>query len=138
MEKEKHDMVVIDAADGIMGRIASYAAKQALLGKKVEIVNCDDSMISGRKNTVIATYHSKLSKGGTAQKGPFIARTAEGIFKRAVRGMLPWSKARGREVFKRVRCYAGVPAELESAEKINFKAEFKNPYITIKDLLKFI
>ena len=137
-KEEQIERIVIDSAGGIMGRIASYAAKQALLGRKVEIVNCEDSIISGKKNAVLATYHSKLSRGGTAQKGPFISRTAEGIFKRAVRGMLPWSRSRGREAFKRVRCHAKIPGELESAEKLNFKVEFNKPYITVRELLRLI
>jgi len=136
MEKEEH--IVIDANDGIMGRIASYAAKQALLGKKISIVNCEKVLISGRKNVLISTYREKLSKGGTAQKGPFIPRTAEGMFKRAVRGMLPWSKARGREALKRVMCYVGVPKDLENAKKINFNADFTSPCLMLKDLLKYI
>lgn len=135
---EAKDKLVIDADEGLMGRIASFAAKQALLGKTISIVNCEKSIISGRKNTVVNTYKAKLAKGGTAQKGPYIKRTSEGIFKRAVRGMLPWSKTRGREAFKRVKCYEGVPSEFEKAEKIGFKKEFYNPFITLKDLLKLI
>jgi large subunit ribosomal protein L13 len=135
---EKEEKIVIDAADGIMGRIATYAAKQALLGKKVDIVNCSKSIISGKKNVLIETYHAKIARGGTAQKGPFIARTPEGIFKRSVRGMLPWSKARGREAFKRVKCYEAIPDNLVSAEKLSFKEEFYKPHITINELLKYI
>jgi large subunit ribosomal protein L13 len=135
---DKSERIIIDATDGIMGRIASYAAKQALLGKKVMIVNCSETMISGRKHAVVAVYHAKISRGGTAQKGPYIARTAEGIFKRSIRGMLPWSRTRGREAFKRVMCYSKVPAELASAEKINFKEDFSKPFILMKDLLRLI
>ena len=72
---EKEEKIVIDASDGIMGRIASYAAKQILLGKNVYIVNCEETLISGKKNAVINTYKAKLAKGGTAQKGPYIPRT---------------------------------------------------------------
>lgn len=137
-EKENTGKVVIDAANGIMGRIASYAAKQALLGKNVEIVNCNDTMISGKPHAVVASYAAKIARGGTAQKGPYIGRTPEGIFKRAVRGMLPWSKTRGREAFKRVKCYADVPASLESEKKLSFKEDFNKPYITMKEMLKLI
>lgn len=135
---EKEDKIVIDANDGLMGRIASFAAKQALLGKKISIVNCENVKISGKKNAVVNTYHAKIAKGGTAQKGPYIPRTAEGLFRRAVRGMLPWSKARGREALKRVKCYEGIPAEFEKAEKISFRAEFYKPFITLKELVKLI
>jgi large subunit ribosomal protein L13 len=135
---EKIETIIIDANDGLMGRIASFAAKQALLGKHVFIVNCENAMISGKKNVVVQTYLEKLARGGTAQKGPYIKRTTDGIFRRAVRGMLPWSKSRGREAFKRIKCYSGVPSELQSSEKINFKKPFYTPYITLKELLKLI
>ena len=137
-KEEKRDHVVIDAKDGIMGRIASYAAKQVLLGKKVDIVNCEETMISGKKNVLVSTYHAKIARGGTAQKGPFIKRTSEGIFKRAVRGMLPWSRSRGREAFRRVKCYSDVPAELMNSEKVSFKTSFYKPYVVLKDLVKLI
>jgi large subunit ribosomal protein L13 len=130
------DKIVIDSTDGIMGRIASYAAKQALLGKTIDIVNCEKVLISGKKNAVIATYKAKSARGGTAQKGPYISRTVEGIFRRTVRGMLPWSKARGREAFKRVRCHVGVPQEFQNSKKINFNAEFNKPFVVLKDLLR--
>jgi len=135
---EKEDKIVIDATDGIMGRISAYAAKQTLLGKTVDIVNCGQVMISGKKNVLINTYKAKLARGGTAQKGPYIERSVEGIFKRAVRGMLPWSKARGREAFKRIKCHEGMPKEFENAKMINFKEDFTKPFITLKELIKYV
>ena len=41
--------------------------------------------------------------------------------RRAVRGMIGWKGSRGREAFKNVRCYEGVPQDYESAEKMTFK-----------------
>jgi len=132
------DNVVIDANDGIMGRIAAFVAKQALLGKQVSIVNCENVMISGKRKVLVETYKEKIAKGGTAQKGPYISRTPEGIFKRAIRGMLPWSKSRGREAFRRIKCYVGIPKEFENSEKISFKQEFTTPFVLLKDLVKLI
>ena len=132
------DKIVIDANDGIMGRIAAFVAKQALLGKQVSIVNCENVMISGKRQVLVETYKAKIAKGGTAQKGPYISKTVEGIFKRAIRGMLPWSKARGREAFRRIKCYIGIPKEFENSEKISFKQEFTNPFVLLKDLVKLI
>lgn len=131
------EQIIIDANGGIMGRIATFAAKQLLLGKKIAVVNCENALISGKKYAVVNTYKQKLSRGGTAQKGPYISRTPAGIFRRAVRGMLPWDTARGKEAFKRLRCYAGIPNDL-NGEKLSFKEEFYKPHITIKELLKLV
>jgi len=135
---EKIDQVVIDANDGIMGRISAFAAKQSLLGKQVSIVNSENVMISGKRKVLIETYKAKIARGGTAQKGPYISRTVEGIFKRSIRGMLPWSKSRGREAFRRIKCYTGIPKEFENAEKVSFKQEFTTPFVLLKDLVKLI
>ena len=38
-------ILVIDGEDGVLGRIASFAAKQALLGKEIKIVNCNKLLV---------------------------------------------------------------------------------------------
>jgi ribosomal protein L13 len=43
---------IIDAKGLILRRFATYAAKQALLGNKVIVVNASQSVISGRKRVV--------------------------------------------------------------------------------------
>ena len=48
--------IVIDAANAPLGRVASFAAKKALLGNSVFIVNCNESIISGRKRSIIDEY----------------------------------------------------------------------------------
>lgn len=131
------DEIIIDADGGIMGRIATFAAKQLLLGKKVTIINCNNAIISGKKHAVVNTYKKKFSRGGTAQKGPYIPKTPDGLFRRTVRGMLPWDTARGREAFKRLRCYSESPENLKG-EKLTFKKEFYKPNITVKELLKLV
>ena len=34
------EKLIIDANNAVMGRLASYVAKQAMLGKEIVIVNC--------------------------------------------------------------------------------------------------
>ena len=52
MEKQ----IIINATDGNLGRIASYAAKQALLGKEIIILNCNEAQITGNPKTILAKY----------------------------------------------------------------------------------
>merc|ERR1712054_549832 len=40
-------IVVIDARGHLLGRLASFVAKEALLGQKVMVVRCEDIVISG-------------------------------------------------------------------------------------------
>ena len=53
--------MIIDASNLILGRLATFVAKQALLGEQVFIANCEKSVISGDKANIlfinIYTYH---------------------------------------------------------------------------------
>ncbi len=133
------DKIVINAEGGIVGRIASYAAKKALLGKEVMIVNCNEAIVSGSKKALIKKYQAKRKQGGTSQKGPYYSKVPERMMRRAVRGMLPWPKRRGREAFSRVLCYNKIPSEYENKEMLSFKKELKlSKFLTLKELSKLI
>lgn len=105
-------MTVIDAKDMIIGRVISVAARRALLGERIDIVNCEQAVMTGNKNQVVGKFKGRLELGGP-QSGPFIPRQPEMLVKRMVRGMLPYKKKRGKLALDRVKCHVGVPAELE-------------------------
>ncbi len=105
----------IDATDLILGRMAAYAAKQALLGENVNIVNAGKAVVTGRNKRIIEDYKQER-KRGVPLKGPYYPRTPEMIVKRTIRGMLPYKTARGREALKRIKCYAGMPEEFKDAK----------------------
>ena len=54
------------------------------------------------------------------RRGPFHARQPEEIVKRAVRGMLPWKKATGKEAYRRLRIYVGTPEIANPDRAIRF------------------
>ena len=83
-------MIVVDAKDSILGRVAAYVAKQALKGEEVAVVNCNKIIISGKKSSIKREFLEKRSRHGDSMKGP-IHNTAscEKIAKRTIRGMLP-------------------------------------------------
>lgn len=130
--------IIIDATDAAAGRIASFAAKQALLGKKIIILNCDDAVITGKKHAILEVYKAKRARGGYAQKGPYISTTPERIMKRTVRGMLPWNISKGREAFKRVKCFNEAPEEYLKSEKIMKFENAKYPNISLEMLEELI
>lgn len=104
--------MIIDATNTILGRLATYAAKQALLGEEVSIINSEKAIVSGEKQQVFSRYQQRYARG-VPSKGPFILRMPDRIVRRTVRGMLPYKIPRGVEAYKRVLCYIGVPAEFE-------------------------
>jgi len=130
----------IDATNLIMGRIATVAAKKALLGETVNIVNCDKAVITGNKKTTLAEFKRKREMGIPA-KGPFIHRSSDKIMKRAIRGMIPYKQEKGVKAFKRVRCYVGVPEEIKNLETIKEADVSKVPnlkYLSLGKISKFM
>ncbi|GGM67016.1 large subunit ribosomal protein L13 [Halarchaeum rubridurum] len=97
--------VVVDARDCIMGRVASNVAELALDGQTVAVVNAEDAVITGNEEDVLGTYRKRAELG--SDSGPYYPKRPDRIFKRAVRGMLPYKTDRGREAFENVRLYVG-------------------------------
>jgi large subunit ribosomal protein L13 len=131
-------MIVIDASDLIMGRLASQVAKMLLSGSEVAIVNAEKVIISGSKKQIIEDYYNRRTRGG-ARKGPHYPRMPDRILKRAVRGMIPYKKPRGKEAFTKLKVYIGVPRDLEGETLntvSNASAEGKVKYIMLGDVSK--
>ncbi|MFC1768186.1 50S ribosomal protein L13 [Nanoarchaeota archaeon] len=132
--------MIIDANNKIVGRIATVAAKASLLGENVDIVNCENSFVSGNKYSVIKDFEHKRERGSMA-KGPFWPRNPERVVRRIIRGMLPYKAERGRKAFERIKCYVGVPdgMDITNSEKVKgaeiTKLKTLN-YIQLKDVCK--
>ena len=107
--------MIINAEHEVIGRIATRAAKAALEGEKVDIVNCEKGVITGNKKVVIQHYKEKIERGDPLQ-GPYWQKRPDKFVRRIVRGMLPWKRTRGREAFRRVMCYIGIPDEFKGKE----------------------
>jgi large subunit ribosomal protein L13 len=99
--------VVIDAGDCVMGRVATDVAERALEGQRVSVINAEQAVITGRKEDVFETYQKRVDLG--SDRGPAYPKRPDRIFKRAIRGMLPHEKPRGRDAFEKVRVYVGNP-----------------------------
>ena len=130
--------IIINAEGAILGRMSTYAAKQALQGNKIIVVNCGKALITGNRGALQEVYLNKRTRGGTSQKGPYFSKVPERIVRRTIRGMLPWKKTTGREAFKRIFCYNDVPAEYSNKEKLIFKKEIKSRHMTVEELSKHI
>lgn len=112
--------MIIDATNLILGRLATFAAKKALLGEKVDIVNCEKAVITGDPETTFAKFKQRRDRG-IPLKGPYYPRMPDRIVRRAVRGMLPYKKSKGRDAFGRVMCYIDVPENLKDKKAETIK-----------------
>lgn len=130
-------MKIIDGKNAVLGRLASFTAKEALKGEEIAIINCEQIIITGNRKFIEANFQEKKERIGSGQKGPKISRTSEKIVKRAIRGMLPDHRlGRGKEAFKRIKCYVGIPQEFKDSKKISFNDENKLKFIKVKELSK--
>lgn len=135
---QKQNQIIIDASNAILGRLASYAAKQALQGKWIIIVNCDNAVIAGGKDSILRKYKQVRKRGGTSQRGPFFSKEPFKIVKRTIRGMLPYKKGRGQDSLKKILCYNKTPKEYEQTKKILAGKEKKIKTMPLSLLSKHI
>jgi len=133
MEK---NIKVIDAENAIMGRLASYVAKQALKGEEIVIVNSEKAIITGNRKSIEKEFLETRRRVGSGQEGPKVSRTADKILKRTIRGMLSHRHKRGKDALKRIRCYVGIPKEFESSKKIIAGKEKPIKFIHISQITK--
>ncbi len=104
--------MIIDATNLVVGRLASYAAKRALLGDAIVIVNSEHAVITGNRRPLLDHYKHRLERG-MPKTGPFVYRQEHRFLKRVIRGMLPYRQFKGKTALQRVMCYVGVPKEFE-------------------------
>lgn len=130
-------MRLIEGTGVTLGRLASYVAKEALKGEEINVFNCDKVIITGNKKTTEREFTEKRSRFGHSQKGPKHPATSEKIVKRAIRGMLPnFREGRGREAFKKIKCFKSVPKEFEGKELIIISKERKIKFSEVKEFTK--
>jgi large subunit ribosomal protein L13 len=124
--------MIIDGKDSVLGRLATFAAKSALEGEQVDIINANDIVIVGNKNSILKKYLERR-RIGTMSKGPFFPRDTKGIVRRAIRGMIRDKRYHGREAFKRIKVFEGTPEELKDKEIINIaKVRMDRPIHKVK------
>ncbi len=130
-------MKIIDGKNAVLGRLASYVAKEALKGEEITILNCGEVIITGSKRDIRDRFDAKRRRVGSSQKGPKHSKSSEKIVKRTIRGMLPdHRKGRGKVAFKRIKCYIGMPKEFEEKKKIISGKEKLGKFVKVKDISK--
>ena len=130
--------MIIDAENLILGRLATFVAKQALQGEKIDIINVEKVVITGKPKEILENYKHKFTRGHSLD-GPFFPRHPEKLVKRTIRGMLPYKQEKGKKAFKNIKCYINVPKEfegkkMETIETANIKNVKKTKHLTVKEI----
>ncbi|MHA2084744.1 MAG: 50S ribosomal protein L13 [Candidatus Thorarchaeota archaeon] len=131
---------VFDAENMVVGRLGAKVAKATLLGNRVVIVNAEKAIITGKRRTLIEAWKEKFNirTSYSPRRGPFHHRRPDKMVRRMIRGMLPWPTPRGKEAYKRIHVYMGIPEEFSEQEKIILDGarytSLTRKFITVADL----
>tara|TARA_Y100000310_G_scaffold117763_1_gene116494 strand:+ start:2042 stop:2461 length:420 start_codon:yes stop_codon:yes gene_type:complete len=131
--------IIFDGKGIILGRLGTQVAKELLKGNEVIVINSREVIVSGRKEIVVKRILQKQQMGrGGSMKGPKYPKVADRLLKRMIRGMLPWDRAKGKEAYKRLRCFVGngdvKDEELKNTRKLNIKKPLKSA--TMNEIVK--
>ena len=99
-------MMIIDGEGCVLGRLASITSKNLLEGEEVVILNAEKIMLTGNKEWAYAKYKQRVDRASISNPrdlGPKYPRRPDDIFRRTVRGMLPFKKSKGKTARYRIR-----------------------------------
>jgi large subunit ribosomal protein L13 len=117
-------MIIINGEGHILGRLASVVSKQLLEGEEIVVLNAEKIMLTGNKDWAYAKYKQRVDRASISNPrdlGPKYPRRPDDIFRRTVRGMIPYRKAHGRAAYKNLKVNVGIPKELEGQEVVEVK-----------------
>jgi len=138
---KKAPVTLVNAEGLIVGRLCSQVAKRLLNGEEVIILNAEKAVFSGKKKSKIAEAHVFLEVGAP-ERGPFHYRRPDRFLRKAVRGMVPYKQPKGKNAYKRLKVFMGVPLELKDQEMITFteasSANLKGPHFTLGEMAREI
>jgi len=141
MQTTSNPVTIINADGLILGRMASIIAKRLLNGDEMVIINAEKAVLSGKKKSKVIEAKEFLEVG-YPEKGPFHYKRPDRIVRRTVRGMLPYKQPKGKQAYKRLRVFIGIPEELkdQKMETLNeaHAGKLTCPYFTLGDFAKEI
>merc|ERR1711934_1203678 len=113
-------LIVIDCRGHLLGRLASFVAKEALAGQKIMLVRCEELNISGSfiRNKLHRLIQKQKRMSTNPRKGPFHHRSPADMLMRTIRGMVPHKFYRGSAAFQRVKAVDGIPSPFDKVKKM--------------------
>jgi len=141
MQTTKSQITLVNAEGLIVGRMCSKIAKLLLNGEEVIILNAEKAVFSGKKKSKVAEAKEFLEVGAP-ERGPFHYRRPDRFLRKTVRGMLPFKQPKGKNAYKRLKVFMGVPVEFKGQTMIVFEdaqsTDLKGPHFTLGELAKEI
>jgi len=139
MQTTKTSVTLVNAEGLIVGRMCSKVAKRLLNGEQVIILNAEKAVFSGKKKSKVAEAKQFLEVGAP-ERGPFHYRRPDRFLRKTVRGMVPFKQPKGKNAYKRLKVFMGVPMELKDQKMITFEeassANLKGPHFTLGEMAK--
>jgi large subunit ribosomal protein L13Ae len=113
-------VIIVDAKGHLLGRLASYVAKQLEQGQRVIIVRAEHTLISGGHYRNKLKFMDFLRKrmSTNPKKGPIHQKAPSRHLWRVIRGMLPHKTPKGAAALGRLKCFDGVPLSLNAKKKV--------------------
>merc|ERR1712072_1076838 len=104
----------------MMGRLASYVAKELLNGQRIVLVRTEAMNIGGSLFRNRVKFSEFLNKwmNHNPRRGFVHYRAPSRIFWRSLRGMVPHKTARGVAALGRFKAFEGVPAPYDTVKRV--------------------
>jgi large subunit ribosomal protein L13 len=96
--------------------------------------------VTGERDMVFAEFKAKVDRG-QIRKGPYYPRRADLLLKRTIRGMIPWTTTSGRDAYRRVHVFVGMPEQFQDVEKQTIENAMRlrtGKYTTLGAVAKFL
>jgi large subunit ribosomal protein L13Ae len=112
--------ILIDAKGHLLGRLASYVAKELLNGQKIVLVRAEGINISGSlfRNKLKYMEFLRKTRNANPRRGHIHYRSPARMFWRTVRGMIPHKTARGEAALGRLKTFEGVPYPYDHKKRV--------------------
>lgn len=131
--------MIIDAKGLIAGRIASKVAKSLINGESVVILNAEEIVVVGNKESTIEKFKRRVDAAvkGNPHYGPKYSRVPDRMFKRTITNMLPKKSSAKKRILGKLEVYNAVPKEFAKEKTITFddiKCNERHGYMTYKEI----
>ena len=131
--------MIVDGKGLVSGRLASKVAKAAIKGEKVVVVNAEQIVMVGNKESIIEKFKTRTEARvlSNPHYGPKYSRIPSKIFRRSVKGMLPNKKRAAERILKNVEVFNAVPKELANEKMQTFddiKYNERHKAMTLKEI----
>jgi len=120
-------LLVIDAKDHVMGRLAATIAKHLMQHCRIIVLRCEKIVMSGHRirNKLKMRHFFSHRTNTNPRRGPFHHAAPNKMFYRVVRGMIQHKSNHGRRAMRYLTCYCGIPPRFTFTKKVRLVTAYK-------------